>query len=134
MKKILLLLLPLFCNSFLFAQPTSSDCLQFHTGKFSYFDSSNNTIFVTRKKNRQEEYNHQTKVKTVLKIKWISDCSYQITQTWSNSKQQRKSSGTYTIVNITKIIGNGDGYEYSCTCEDPNIKLRNSGIMRKENN
>lgn len=132
MKIALSLSLSLMISALCLGQHAAMDCSLFKTGKFSYFDSLNHTIFVTRKKHKQEEYNYQTNVKTVLNIKWITDCSYKITQTWSDSKAKRKFNGTYTIVSITKIIGDNEGYEYSCSCEDVNLQMKNKGIMRKE--
>ncbi len=132
MKKVVLFSLSILLTGLCVAQSGGMDCSIFKTGKFSYFDSLNHTVFVIRKKNKQHEYNYQTKVKTVLKIKWISGCAYELTQVWSDSKARRKSYGAKTVVVITKIIGNTRGYEYTCRCEDIQLQMKNAGIMRKE--
>jgi len=134
MKKISLIVGIVFTNV-CFGQPNTSACSTFKLGKFSYFDSLSHTIFVKRKKNRQFEFDSYTKVKSMSKIWWISDCSYGLKLLWSDSKKERKKDmGSETIVVITKIIGNNEAYEYSCGCADSTIRLKSTGIMRRENN
>lgn len=132
MKKLSLLLISFIIIAGCFAQLDSSRCVMFHTGKFSYFDSLNHTIFVTRKANKQVEYNAYTKETVKLKIRWLNDCEYELTQKWSSSKAARKNNGSISLVLITKIIGEADGYEYSCSCRDEENKRKSRGIMRKE--
>lgn len=131
MKRILQFSVFLLLTGLSYGQ-TKTDCSIFKTGNFSYFDSSNNTVFVKRKTNRQSETNFQTKEKTVSKVRWISDCEYELTQTWTSSKAKRKYNGSKLIVMITKAIAGNQGYEYSCRCEDKTVNLKNSGIMRRE--
>ena len=132
MKSIPSILFFVILANYGFGQSAPNGCDPFKAGKFSYFDSLNHTIFVTRKAHKQVEINFQTKVKTVLRIEWLDDCRYRITQIWSDSKSKRKGNGSSTVVAITKIIGDHAAYEYTCSCEDVNLQMRNSGIMRKE--
>ena len=117
----------LICN-ILFAQADSSACINYHKGYFSYTDSMGYVVLVQRKNKYQYEKNLFTKVKTQLRIKWIDDCTYQITQTMTNSKAERKYNYTTTKVVIEKPDGN-KGYRYSCGC--PDEKEKDKGYMKK---
>jgi hypothetical protein len=124
MKKIFLLSLSAFA-AICFASVTMTCCAQmnnvgcgdFKAGKFAYRDSAGHIIEVTRKDNRQKEYDKTNKILTKFKIKWTGECGYQLTQVWSNSKVKRKSNGNVYSITITRVNGN-DSYEYGCACPD----------------
>jgi len=135
MRKISLIIFILFFANRCLAQTNAQACNTFKSGKFYYIDSLAYPVFVKRKKNRQYEFDSYTKVKSMSKIWWISDCSYGLKLLWSDSKAERKKSmGSVTTVVITKIIGNNEAYEYSCGCADSTIRLKSIGIMRRQNN
>jgi hypothetical protein len=128
MKKMFLIVLFFFPVILCFSQTGQTGCSAFKTGKFMYHDSTNNIIMVTRKGKRQTEYDAKNDITTKLKLKWISDCEYQLTQIWSNSKAKRKQNKTVSRVMITKVNSN-DSYDYDCGCKDPAIKMSSKGTM-----
>ena len=111
-------------------QSDSSKCKKFRTGDFTYNDSAKNTVNVKRKKKKQYEYNMGTGERTVAKIRWISDCEYELTQIWSNSKSGRKRNTSKTKVVITKILDE-DKYEYSCGCHGVDLSTKERSIMTR---
>jgi hypothetical protein len=130
MRKLFITAVLFLSAHFLFAQVNdSTDCLQYHRGKFSYTDSLGNLVLVDRKKKYQYEKNQVTKVKTQDRIKWISPCQYELTLVSTNSKSLRKYKYTVTTTNISKPLGEA-GYEYTCNCNNPAVpKL--TGLMKK---
>lgn len=115
------------CNT-VFAQADSSICMNYRTGYFSFTDSLGQTVLVDRGKKYQYQRNIVTKVKTQFRIKWTGSCSYQITQTLTNSKAARKYRYSSTTVVIDKADG-ANGYSYSCGCKD--AAKNTSGYMKK---
>jgi hypothetical protein len=113
-------------TAYCFGQTEQKGCGAFKTGEFAYRDSANNLIHVTRKGGRQQENDKKKGIVTKFKIKWITECEYELTQIWSNSKVKRKQNRSVTKVVITKSNGN-DSYEYNCGCKDREIK--NAGMM-----
>lgn len=111
MKKTLLLLFLLYSQSLLAQQ---SGCADFRVGTFQYLDS-NDIITIHRTEKRQVEISTLTKVKTVFRIKWTSDCTYELKQIWSDEKQQRKFNGGKREVNIART--DKDGYEFTGACK-----------------
>jgi hypothetical protein len=109
MKKISTTLFSIFLSCCLFAQTDSSDCSMYHKGYFSYTDSLGNIVLIDRLKNYQFEKNTTTKVKIQFHIKWLSSCSYQITQLSANSKAARKFKYQTTEIKILKTDGK-NGY------------------------
>jgi hypothetical protein len=99
------------------AQTNSAGCGDFKTGRFAYRDSAGHIIEVTRKENRQNEYDKTDKILTKFKIKWTGECEYQITQIWSNSKAKRKWNRHVYSITITRVNSN-DSYEYGCACRE----------------
>jgi hypothetical protein len=129
MKKALLtsflILISFFVHAYGF---NDSTCLNFHKGKFYYYDSLNNRVIVIRKKRKQIEYNEGTGVKTTLKIKWISDCEYTLKQIWTNSKSWRKYNYGVSTTFMKPI--DEKTYEYNCGCKDEKKKAL-KGLMTK---
>jgi hypothetical protein len=111
----------------LFAQLDSTDCSQFKTGVFAYRDDSSNAVLVKRTANLQEERIKKSGLVTRFKIRWLSTCSYEMTQVWSNRKAERKNNGATTIVIITGL--KKDHYEYSCGCKELAAGKQNQGKM-----
>ena len=126
MKRIAFGFVLLFCWCFAHAQVDSEGCVKFRTGRFVYLNDSSQTVVVKRTANKQEEKNEQTNVVTKFKIKWINSCEYELTQTWSNSKSQRKHNKGVSTIRITKLYE--EGYDYSCACRDGSNKL--TGTIR----
>jgi hypothetical protein len=91
-----------------------SACAHFRLGTFQYLDS-NEVVTIKRTAKRQVETSSISKTKTVFKIKWTSDCTYQITQIWSDKKEIRKYNGGRREVIITSA--DKDGYDFTCDCK-----------------
>jgi hypothetical protein len=118
----------LFCST-VFAQADSSACMTtYRTGYFSFTDSLGQTVLVDRGKKYQYQRNIVTKVRTQFRITWTGSCSYQITQTLTNSKAARKYKHSSTTVIIDKTDGI-NGYWYSCGCKD--ATKNTSGYLKK---
>ncbi|MFT3980752.1 MAG: hypothetical protein QM687_09810 [Ferruginibacter sp.] len=111
-----------------FAQADTATCGNFKKGKFVYRNDSAETVIITRRARQQEEYNKTTDVLTKFKVKWLSDCSYQLKQVWSNSKKQRKNNGATTVVTIDAV--NADGYEFHCDCKGEEGTRNNGKVFR----
>ena len=126
MKQTFFILSFSFITAYGFGQTEQKGCGAFNSGKFAYRDSANTIINVARKDGWQQENDTRNKIITRFKIKWTSECEYELTQLWSNSKAKRKENGAVTRVVITKANGD-DSYEYNCGCKDREIK--NSGTM-----
>lgn len=124
MKQMLLTICLSFGVTLCFSQ---INCSSFQTGKFMYKDSAGNIFTVVRTKKKQMETSQKTNLVTKSKIKWISDCAYQLKQIWANQKSRRKFNGAVTTINITRTNGN-DSYEYSCACKGLPSK-ENAGTM-----
>jgi hypothetical protein len=127
MKKLVFFISFAFFSNSLSAQLEPVRCLQVKNGIFVYRDDSSNAILVKRTGNLQEERIKKSGIVTRFKIRWQSDCSYEMTQVWSNHKTRRKNNGSITIVTITNV--RQDGYEYSCGCTEPAGAQKNRGIM-----
>ncbi len=123
MKQLAFIVSFIFCNTLLYAQ---TGCAAFKTGAFTYTNDSSDIILIKRTAKRQEEINKAKDIITKFKIKWISDCSYELKQVWSNSKKQRKQNRATTTVVITQA--NKDGYEYTCACKDEMQREKSKGI------
>lgn len=112
----------------LVAAPADSTlCVKMKWGKFNYSNSLSQTIIVERKRSIQIETNQATQQVTKLKVKWISNCSYQIKQVWSNSKANRKNNGAWSTVVINKV--GPLYYEYSCVCPNASDVKKSEGVM-----
>jgi hypothetical protein len=129
MKTVLLTMFISFFAASATGQISQPACGSFKSGEFAYRDSSNNIIHVTRKGNRQQEEDTKNKIVSKFKIRWNSECEYELTQTWSSSKLKRKQNRSVTRVVITKTNGN-DSYEYHCACKDREDKSSNGTMVR----
>lgn len=109
-----------------YANKDSIGCNLFKEGKFAYRNPDSDAIVITRKGNRQQEYNKTRDIVTKFKVRWISACNYELTQTWSNSKKQRKQNRSVTSVIITAV--SKDEYQYTCACRDAADRRKNTGI------
>ncbi len=127
MKVPVFFILMMLFSKPLFAQLDSTYCFQFKTGVFAYRDDSSNAVLVTRTTNLQEERIKKAGIVTRFKIRWLSACSYEMTQVWSNRKAGRKNNGASTIVIITGV--KKDHYEYSCGCKELAADKQNRGRM-----
>jgi len=126
-KYIFLFLIGCFLQFKSTAQVDSSGCSRMKRGLFNFSNNVSQTIVVQRKKKQQIETNRSTGVVTTFKITWLSACSYQLKQAWSNSKAQRKSNGVSTVV----VIGKTGPlfYEYSCVCNNAADIEKSKGVM-----
>lgn len=75
MKKKITLLFLLF-SSALIGYSQTPDCIKFKTARFSYRGVPNKTSL--RKDSTQESFNHG-KLEMLWKIKWLSECQYEMT-------------------------------------------------------
>ena len=131
MRKISFIVLFALLSTCCFAQTVQNGCGDFKTGKFAFRDSARHIIEVTRKNNKQREYDKDARITTKFRIKWISSCEYELTQIWSNSKARRKRNKTVNRIVITKANGNAS-YEYSCGCRDRVIEGSVGTMVRLE--
>jgi len=120
MKKLLACIAALFFSFYSNAQLDSVSCAKFKTGRFVYLNDSLQTVVVTRTATKQEETNEQTNEVTKFKIRWINNCEYELTQTWSNSKKKRKYNKGVSTIRIIKLYD--EGYDYACACTDDSNK------------
>jgi hypothetical protein len=127
MKSVMLFLIPGFLSLHVFAQQDTKQCFTFKTGLYAYRDDSSNAVLIKRTRTIQQETNKKNGVITRFKINWLSDCSYEIKQVWSNSKLRRKANGAITVVSIVRT-GN-DFYEYTCACKHLEKSAKNYGIV-----
>ena len=109
------------------AQADSATCTGFRKGSFAYRNDSLGLIHINRTGKKQEEINKEKGIITKFKIKWLDDCSYEIKQLWSNSKEQRKQNGSRTKVIITSA--SKDSYQFTCVCPNEEDKKRNAGTI-----
>jgi hypothetical protein len=126
MKQFLFAIISTFVTFFSYSQTNSPDCSLFKTGNFAYRDSSTNSVWeITRTKKKQLEKNNLTGVVIKQKIRWVSDCEYELTQIWTNKKEWRKDnfkSRIYKIIPVTENI-----YNFSCGCSD-NLKIQGTVV------
>ena len=127
-QTIFILILPVLAVC-CFGQTKQQGCGNFKSGKFAYRDSANNLIHVTRKAGKQQEDDKKNRTITKFKIKWNSECEYELTQIWSNSKAKRKQNRSVTRVVIVKANGD-DSYEYNCGCKDREVKGHSGRMVR----
>lgn len=91
MKYLIVTLLLLFGAELTHAQSkTDTGCAAYHRGTFSFTDSTGTLYTIKRKKHSQIDYDELRDVWVQSRIKWVSDCEYQLYQVGSNSKSQRK--------------------------------------------
>ncbi len=130
MKSFMLLLLSFFLAVAASAQTDSKACASFHRGDFTYTNDAGQLVYLKRSGRIQTETIKENKTVTRLKIRWISDCTYEIKQVWSNSKALRKNNGSTTVVNISNVAKYS--YEFSCECKGSSGPDR-KGIVYKVN-
>ena len=131
MKRFVLILFPLIVAISCFAQIERPDCNTFKKGKFMYINDSSNKVFITRKNKLQEEFEPQSGIRTLWRIRWIADCEYELIQISSNNKRKRKQNGRKTKIKIINTYN--DRYDYTCGCgSDENSKKNGTVIIMKE--
>jgi hypothetical protein len=126
MKQFLFAIISTFVSFFCYSQTNSPVCSLFKTGNFAYRDSATNSIWeITRTKKKQLEKNNLTGTIIKNKIRWLSDCEYQLTQIWTNKKEWRK--GNFKS-RIYKIIPTAENiYNFSCDCSN-NTKIQGTVV------
>jgi len=110
------------------SQDKREDCQQFRTGIYQYINDSSELIIVERTKRYQVEKNHKTGQVDKFKVKWTSDCTYEIRQFWSSNKKQRKNKDQ-TSVRIVKTYE--DRYDFTCACKNAETTPSSNGTMIK---
>lgn len=93
-----------------FGQKAFLDCRVFKTGSFVYKDYPFNTVDVKRTKQKQFETDKATGIKVEYKIKWISDCEYELIQIGSNSDKVRILNNS--VINVKIIETDSSSYKY----------------------
>ncbi|MDB5201119.1 MAG: hypothetical protein JWQ27_528 [Ferruginibacter sp.] len=114
MKKLTPILIMMCFAATSVSQTQPASCTKFHRGKFSYITPSKEVVTLSRTSKKQTEKNETTGVVTVWRVKWLSDCSYELSQKWSSDKLQRKKYGMKSTIIITGVTSHS--YEYSCVC------------------
>ena len=126
MKKTTTFFICLLFFSVIKAQGDS--CAKFKTGVFSYIDDSSHTSIIRRTSHMQEEKNNVSGIITKFKVRWLSDCEYQLTQTWSNNKQKRRQNRSVTRILITKAYNNK--YEFTCACNTADVEKKQGVVFK----
>lgn len=88
------------------------DCSGFKTGQFSMPSTGIENYIIVRKKHKQMEY--AMGKKSVLKVKWISECTYTLTptkRTLRKSPQMPKN----VVLTVTIIQALANGYLQTTT-------------------
>jgi hypothetical protein len=127
-KKMLLLFFYTGVQLLVVAAPVDSSlCVKMKWGKFNYLNDVSQTIIVERKRAIQIETNQANKQVTKFKIKWLTNCSYQMKLVWSNRRAIRKNYGSTSTVIINKV--GPLFYEYSCVCVTSSDTEKSKGVM-----
>lgn len=116
MRMIFIMLLTIGLSIITRAQTSSPDCHSFHAGNFLYTDSTGDTWEMKRTQKHQTERNKRNGTLIKFKIRWLSDCEYRLTQTWSNDRSRRKwnrANYSYRIISTTE-----NSFSYNCACKD----------------
>jgi hypothetical protein len=132
----------LFLSKIAFSQKADSiSCTEYHVGKFAYIDSTSDSTFDVILVDRQKKYQFETNIKTnekaTYRIKWVSDCVYELEFVYASTKSYRKNRNNRNdkITIIKKIKNLGYNYRNECDCLNAN-GTRNAtndyeGFMRK---
>ncbi len=102
------ILIPLFLILFpnIFFAQTETECKPFHKGYFLFEANENETYLIRRKRNKQIEINLQSQQKVGTKIKWFSDCVYQLKYSKSQENDTTSLKEIPVFVRINEIEGN----------------------------
>lgn len=105
MKNLVITLILLFFNSFVFSQ---SDCEKFKTGKFQNIE--NGVVKSTIERNSSIQIEEYGEKKITLKIEWIDDCTYLLiflegNDAWWEARGRNRPTPDL-IVRITNVDGN----------------------------
>ncbi len=88
-------------------------CGKFREGEFSYKEAPFSNIMISRTKTEQTEHETKTGLKVKYDIRWISDCEYELIQTWSNDSAFSRNNGSMIKTKIKNI--EGDMYDYDAS-------------------
>lgn len=107
------------------------NCKQFHVGKFRHVSDVSGTTQIVRTKNTQTEVNEKLKVKAVYDIRWIDDCTYEISngRIVSGKKKTDKEEMNFILnVKILRTEGNKIFVSYTSNLSNDVYE----GIMYKD--
>ncbi len=130
MRKAFLLFMLALPAVIVFAQQDSAACLSFRRGDFTYSNESGQLVYIKRTARIQQETIKETGTLTRHRVKWLSACAYQITQTWSNKKALRKNNGASTVVYMLSTAKYS--YQFSCACKGSSA-TNLTGIVYRRN-
>ncbi|MBK8951702.1 MAG: hypothetical protein IPM85_04640 [Chitinophagaceae bacterium] len=120
MKAVLFSIVLLLSFHLCFSQANVPDCNIFRKGTFSYRDSINNTIRTFVRKNKTQTEKDPVNKKVIkYKIKWLTECEYKLTQTWTNDKTRKNLNNSYIIYKVVPLTEKS--FSYSCTCANNEI-------------
>lgn len=128
MIRVFVLLMFVVIANATFAQPDTSNCSSFKSGHFTFTNDSGQLVHMKRSGRMQRETVPATGVVTRLRVKWVADCAYELTQVWSSSKALRKQTGGTTLIQIIQTAKYS--YEYTSSCGGAGAGTR-SGTVNK---
>lgn len=107
------------------------NCEKFHVGKFRHVSDVSGTTEIVRTKNTQTEVNEKLKVKAVYDIRWIDDCTYEISNKRIVSEKKKTDKDEMNFILNVKILrseGNKIFVSYTSNLSDDVYE----GIMYKD--
>ncbi|UUC44163.1 hypothetical protein [Flavobacterium cerinum] len=107
------------------------NCKKFHVGKFRHVSDVSGTTQIVRTKNTQTEVNEKLKVKVVYDIRWIDDCTYEISNRRIISEKNKTDKDEMNFILNVKILrseGNKVFVSYTSNFSDDVYE----GIMYKD--
>ena len=125
MLKTFLTLLFLIVLKLSVGQSINSDCNSFKTGTFTYQSERYNSVIIKRTERKQTEFDPKDNIKIKYKIRWTSNCEYEIIQVWSNNQEVKRMNGSIIKVKMTNVYANS--YEYIA---DLNGSITKDTILR----
>ena len=137
--KLVFVLAFLFIFQVAFSQKVDSiSCAEYHLGQFAFIDSTSDSTFDVILVNRQKKYQFETNIKTnekaTYRIKWVSDCVFELKFVYASTKFYRRGMNNRNdkITIIKKIKNLGYNYRSECGCINSNVTINAyEGFMRK---
>lgn len=104
-------------------QAQSSDCQSFRDGLFESNDKTFGKSVIDRRGKWQIEYSELTKVKVLLKVKWIDDCNYtlKLIRVLENPYHMDLKKKIILHVQITETTENM--YKHRSSSENPKFEM-----------
>lgn len=122
MKKMLLFftfVMLVSCNK----KANGDECLKFHTGKFRYLDDNFKGVIIERNDSVQRETKQSANRYFEGRIKWLSDCEYEITLQKSNAPYSDELLNQTVHTTIEEVNGNVATLNYTIKGVAATVKI-----------